>query len=58
MSKILATIFLGVFVGALTYEILKRFNPDLIEKVEAKAAETVDNLLKVDGNRRSAHETA
>jgi len=58
MSKILATIFLGVFVGALTYEVLKRFNPELIAKVEAKAAETVDNLLKVEGTRHTANETA
>jgi hypothetical protein len=54
MSKVLATIFLGVFVGALTYEILRRVNPEFIERVEAKAADTMDSLLKVEGQPRTA----
>ena len=58
MSKILATVFLGVFVGALTYEILNRLKPELMAKVEAKASKTMDNLLKVQGNRHTANETA
>ncbi|MDH4100125.1 MAG: hypothetical protein OEV28_06070 [Nitrospirota bacterium] len=46
MSKILIGVFLGVFVGALTYEILNRKHPDLIKKFEAKALETVDHILE------------
>lgn len=46
MSKILIGVFLGVFVGALTYEILSRKHPELIKKFEAKAAETIDDLLE------------
>lgn len=46
MSKILVGLFLGVFVGALAYELLNRAKPELVRKIEAKAFEKVDNLLK------------
>lgn len=46
MSKILMSVFIGVFVGALTYEILNRTRPELIKRLEAKASEKLDNILR------------
>ncbi|MBF0538508.1 MAG: hypothetical protein HQL03_09685 [Nitrospirae bacterium] len=45
MSKIMIGVFLGVFVSALTYEILYRSNPDLIDKIKNKAMNKLDCLL-------------
>lgn len=45
MSKVLAGIFVAVFIGALVYEILNRTKPELTEKFEAKFSEGMDNLL-------------
>ncbi|MCL4456527.1 MAG: hypothetical protein M1406_03850 [Nitrospirae bacterium] len=56
MSKILIGVFLGVFVGALAYELLNRTRPDIIKKIEIKASEKVDSLLAP--NERHRHETA
>ncbi|MBF0317294.1 MAG: hypothetical protein HQL04_03895 [Nitrospirae bacterium] len=47
MSKIMIGVFLGVFVSALTYEILYRSNPDLIDKIKDKTLEKLDCLLDV-----------
>ncbi|MBF0607160.1 MAG: hypothetical protein SFH39_18505 [Candidatus Magnetobacterium sp. LHC-1] len=47
MSKIMIGVFLGVFVSALTYEILYRSNPDLIDKIKNKTLEKLDCLLAV-----------
>ena len=33
MGKLLAGVFLGVFVGALVYEIVNREKPELLQKV-------------------------
>jgi NhaP-type Na+/H+ or K+/H+ antiporter len=40
MWKILGGVFIGVFLGALAVEVLKRTRPDLLENIEetAKAA--------------------
>jgi len=49
MSKLLMGVFIGVFVGALTYEFLNRTKPELMKKIRAKAAEDLNNLLKMKG---------
>lgn len=42
MEKILVGVVVGIFVGALAAEILKRKNPELTRKIEQKAKDTVD----------------
>ncbi len=49
MFKLLAGVFVGVFVGALIYEIANRKNPELIEKIRDKAAEKIDRYLEMPG---------
>lgn len=46
MSKILAGIFLGVFVSALAYEMLERSNPELLKKVREKISGKLDEFLE------------
>lgn len=33
MLKVIAGVFMGVFVGALAYEIINRENPELLQKM-------------------------
>ncbi|MBI3599818.1 MAG: hypothetical protein HY097_04140 [Nitrospinae bacterium] len=47
MTKLLMGVFIGVFVGALTYEFLNRTKPELMKKIRAKASEDLNNLLKI-----------
>ena len=54
MSKLLMGVFIGVFVGALTYKFLNRTKPELMKKIRAKAAEDLDNLFKMKGAAASA----
>jgi hypothetical protein len=59
MSKILAGVFLGVFIGALVYEMLNRTKPELTEKIEAKFSEGLDNILRTaKGRNIGANESA
>ncbi len=46
MSKILMSVFVVAFVGALVYEIVNRTKPELTERIEAKVSSGLDNLLK------------
>ena len=49
MGKVLAGVVIGIFVGALASEILKRKNPELTRKIEQKAKDTVDAFAKAYG---------
>jgi hypothetical protein len=44
MTKLFAGLFLGVFMGTLAYELINRNNPDFIENIRKKAAETMDEF--------------
>lgn len=44
MWKLLGGVLVGVFLGALVVEILKRTRPDLLENVEERAREAADAL--------------
>lgn len=47
MSKLMIGVFLGVFAGALIYEIINKRNPELFEKVRDKAAGKIDEYLEM-----------
>jgi hypothetical protein len=49
MSKIMAGVFLGVFVSALFYEIFSRQNPELAEKVSKKFKEKFNTSPEPEG---------
>jgi gas vesicle protein len=42
MQKVLIGVGVGIFIGALTVEILNRKKPELTRKIEQKAKNTVD----------------
>ena len=42
MEKILIGVVIGIFVGALTVEILNRKKPELTREIEKKAKDAVD----------------
>ncbi len=44
MNKLLAGVFLGVFAGAFTYEILKRVKPDWAGILHDGVERTVDGI--------------
>ncbi|GMT43174.1 MAG: hypothetical protein IEMM0002_1585 [bacterium] len=44
MSKLLTGVFIGVFAGAFSYEILKRIKPDWAGILQAGMEKTVDGL--------------
>jgi hypothetical protein len=46
MSKILAGVFLGVFVSALFYEILKRQEPEIMGKFTSNIRNKLSELLE------------
>jgi hypothetical protein len=46
MSKIVAGVFLAVFIGALAYELLNRTKPELTEQFEKKLSEGLDSILR------------
>ena len=48
MIKILAGVFVGVFIGTLGYELVKRNNPELIHKVRRKVSETLDDFTIIE----------
>jgi hypothetical protein len=45
MEKVLTGVVVGIFVGALTVEILNRTKPGLTRKIERKAKDTVGALV-------------
>lgn len=45
MYKLLGGVLLGVFVGALMIEILKRRRPELVEGIERQAKSVMDKLF-------------
>ena len=47
MSKAMIGIFLGVFTGAIAYEVLKRNNPVLLEKIKNKVRQKLDCMLEL-----------
>jgi hypothetical protein len=46
MFKIIGGVIVGVFIGALVLEILKRHQPDLLEGIEKKAKKASDKLFE------------
>ncbi|MCG6552111.1 MAG: hypothetical protein L7F77_07270 [Candidatus Magnetominusculus sp. LBB02] len=49
MSKILAGVFLGVFVSALFYEVFQRQEPEMAKKLAAKIKEKFNGIMEPDG---------
>ena len=45
MEKALAGLIAGIFIGALTVEVLNRKNPDLTKGIEKKAKNAVDAVV-------------
>ncbi|MBF0517905.1 MAG: hypothetical protein HQK97_12505 [Nitrospirae bacterium] len=48
MSKILAGVFLGVFVSALFYEIFQRQEPEMASRFAAKIKEKFNGMMEPD----------
>ncbi|MBF0520058.1 MAG: hypothetical protein HQK92_10065 [Nitrospirae bacterium] len=46
MAKAMIGIFLGVFAGAIAYEVVKRNNPVFLEKLKNKVREKLDAMLE------------
>jgi hypothetical protein len=46
MYKLLGGVLLGVFVGALMIEILKRRRPELVARIERQAKSVMDKLFE------------
>ena len=53
MFKVIGGVIVGVFLGAMVLEILKRQKPDLIETLEKKAKNVSDKLF---GNMRDTYD--
>jgi gas vesicle protein len=45
MSKTLLGIFIGVFIGAVAYELIRRSNPSFTKKIETRAKKKIDEIL-------------
>lgn len=54
MSKILAGVFVGVFVGALLYELVDRANPELVAKIKDKLFKRLDDFLDTEEGRAAS----
>jgi hypothetical protein len=56
MWKIIGGVFIGVFVGALAVEVVKRLRPSMITGIEDKAEKTAKSFLDSfkEGYRTSA----
>lgn len=48
MKGILAGIFLGVFFGALGYEIINRTKPEMVKSIRRKVADGIDKAMGAD----------
>lgn len=59
MGKFLAGVFIGVFTGALVYEILKRTNPELDRKFRESVDKAIDRISGIaSGNKKSDEDAA
>jgi len=56
MFKILGGVVLGIFVGALVLEVMRRRRPDIVEAIEKKAKDFTQNLLAGIGDGRDSGE--
>ena len=54
MLKVMAGVFMGVFVGALAYEIISRENPELLQKVRDFVCRTEESLDPDDDEAEAA----
>lgn len=45
MFKLIGSVIVGVFVGAVVMEILKRKRPEMLEAIERKARDVTDKLF-------------
>nr|MBF0220760.1 hypothetical protein [Desulfobulbaceae bacterium] len=45
MKGILAGVFIGVFFGALGYEILNRTNPKMVDAIRRRVSDNVDKFM-------------
>lgn len=54
MLKIMGGVVIGVFVGAVAFEVLRRRRPGLIERIENRAEKTAQSFLDAfnDGFRK------
>ena len=53
MTKLLAGIFFGVFIGSLAFELINRRNPELLEKARKFAKDTATgDILPVGGENK------
>ena len=48
MIKILAGVFVGVFIGTLGYELVNRNNPELVKKVRQRISETLEDFTIIE----------
>ena len=48
MKGLFAGVFIGVFFGALGYEIMNRANPEMVEAIRRKVANGVDSVMGTD----------
>ncbi len=58
MFKVLGGVVLGVFVGALLLEVIRRRRPDIVEAIEKKARDFTENLLVGTGDGLDSGEDA
>ncbi len=54
MTKFFGGIVVGVFLGALTLEVLGRTHPELLEKVERRARRAAERVGDLVGAQRRA----
>ena len=50
MKGILAGVFIGVFFGALGYEIMNRSNPEIVDAIRRKVSSGVDKVMAESDN--------
>ncbi len=53
MLKVVGGVLLGVFVGAMMTEVVRRNKPELVEAIEKKAKTVTDKLFE---NMRDAYD--
>ena len=45
MVKLLGGVIIGVFVGAFVVEVIRRTRPQMLDELERKARDAVDNVV-------------
>lgn len=53
MTKFLGGVVVGVFLGALTLEVLARTHPELLERIERRARRAAERISDLVNARRS-----